>query len=136
MHRGPWIAGAVLVVLAVVGLVALGSSLTSGKPGYVGENLRIVNALPVYPGAHRVDLSTLPADPDGWRTEAFFEAPGSNAESVWAFYAQRLPALGWRGGGRPDGATVSWSHGRASLLVFVGSPGRYSLVVDSRGARS
>jgi hypothetical protein len=136
VHRGPWIAGAVLVVLAVVGLLVLGSSLSSGKPGYVAANLRVVDSLPLYPGAHRVDVSSTATDAGGWRTEAFFEARGSNGDAVWSFYAQRLPALGWRGGGAAVDGSASWRHGDELLLVFVGGPGRYSLVVDSRAGPS
>jgi hypothetical protein len=132
VHRGPWIALAVLSALAVAGLVALGSSLSTGRPAYVRENLRLVDSLPVVPGARRFDRATTRTDAGGWRTEAFFSAPA--AADVWGFYAQRLPALGWRGGGAPEGGSVSWTRGRALLRVFVGSPGRYSLVVDSRAA--
>ncbi|HSP74299.1 MAG TPA: hypothetical protein VLN26_18155 [Gaiellaceae bacterium] len=134
MHRGPWIAIAVLLALALAGLLALGSSLSSGRPAYVRENLRIVRSLPLYPGARRFDLSTTRTDAGGWRTEAFYGTPSATPEAVWAFYAQRLPARGWTGGGAPDGDSVSWTRGRALLLVFVGAPGRYSLVVDSRAA--
>ena len=134
MHRGPWIAVAVLLALALAGLLALGSSLSSGRPAYVRENIRLVDALPLVPGAHRFDLSTTKTDAGGWRTEAFFSVPA--AADVWGFYAQRLPALGWRGGGPPESGSVSWTRGRALLLVFVGAPGRYSLVVDSRAGGS
>lgn len=136
MHRGPWVAGAVLVVLAVVGLLALGSSLRTGRAGYVGANVSVIDALPAYPGASRSDLSSAKTGAGGWRTEAFFDAPGSTPQAVWSFYAQRLPALGWSGGGDPAAGAVRWRHGRELLLVFSGAPGRYSLVVDSRGGGS
>lgn len=134
MHRGPWIAIAVLLALGVAGLLALGSSLSSGRPAYVRENVRIVDSLPLVPGARRFDLSTTKTDAGGWRTEAFFSAP--RAADVWGFYAPRLPVLGWSGGGAPQAGAVSWRRGRALLEVFVGVPGRYSLIVDSRAGSS
>ena len=105
--------------------------LQSGNRPYVRANVRVVQSLPVFPGAHRTDLFTSRSEQEGrvgYRTEATYALPsGSGPDAALAFYGRRLPPQGWTGG------PTLWRRGEEALWLRPGAErGTYSVAVDSR----
>ena len=114
----------------MAGLVLLLGQLQSGNRPYLRANVRIVESLPIVPGAHRTDLYTskvVNGTTTTYRTQATFAlAAAAGPDLVVAFYERRLPGLGWKGG------PGLWTHGPARLWLQTGAQaGSFLLAVDS-----
>ena len=88
---------ALLLLTTVVGRVWLGW-------GYIADNEKILDSLPVPPGAQRISVDSHPYSsqefvfipPDGWGTMATYQAPAeASSDYIVDFYLSRLSAE-WR----------------------------------------
>ena len=88
---------ALLLLTTVVGRVWLGW-------GYIADNEKILDSLPVPPGAQRISVDSRPYSsqesvfipPDGWGTLATYQAPAeASSDYIVDFYSSRLSAE-WR----------------------------------------
>jgi len=114
--RGRWLgsfgrAFAALGIAVALGLLVFFLAAARGNAGvnrrdYVHRNRTLLQSLPVFPGAIRWQLRSLPTydanrdnepPPIGYLTRVFYRVPnGTTAGTVVRFYRTRLKPLGWR----------------------------------------
>ena len=153
---------ALTLVGVLVSALAIGCGVD--EDDYVGENERILEDLPVFPGAV-VDRATsspyeeaegsgpAPYDVIGYTTNVVYEAPpDARAQQVIDFYAERLAGewearfeeipivVGGTGERRGTVLTALFTRGEAQVSVntdgiVVGEGHTFEVVVDQRGNR-
>ena len=107
-----------IVVIVLVGCVGVNAGCGSSgedvdRAAFVRENRRLLDQIPPFPGARRIDVHNEATyrvyDYDdgcffwcgsfinGYITHVTFQSPaGTTAAEITKFFEQRLPALGWR----------------------------------------
>jgi hypothetical protein len=145
---------ALKTVLALAGIAAIAGFIAgpyllgetdTGRKLYVKANERLLDRLPVPPGAEELERTSYPyyaakadAPVAGYRTKAQFQVANMTAEQVVAFYRSQLPS--WRP--RVHGAcriACRFVHGTAEVVVDArGIPNArtFAVVADYAGAQS
>ena len=140
---------ALALVAAALVLVACGSEgpRLGRVDGYAGENVALLEQLPLPPGATRGPARTDPVvqgdggEPDGWSTVATvrLSEPSGDASEVLGFYERELD--GWEQtevccAGEPRAAEFRREEAIINVTADDASSGTYEIAVDAHGTRT